>query len=118
MFVEKKTYVTAGDRCAQDGAHLYHFSSLVADKRVISQFLQASGLDRSWVGADDLAVHGSYVWSEGTPLPNGSPLWDPGEPSFTDNTGQKERCVGVYDRLTLNDFPCHSLMSFICQIDV
>ncbi|XP_076437613.1 C-type lectin mosGCTL-7-like [Babylonia areolata] len=44
-----------------------------------------------WLGADDLAEEGKFVWDDGTPLPQDSPLWRENEPSGL--TG--EHCVSL-----------------------
>ncbi|XP_076437612.1 lectin-like [Babylonia areolata] len=44
-----------------------------------------------WLGADDLAEEGKFVWDDGTTLPQDSPLWRENEPSGL--TG--EHCVSL-----------------------
>ncbi|XP_046547629.1 brevican core protein-like [Haliotis rubra] len=61
-----------------------------------------------YVGADDKAVDGTFVWNNGR-LVNAS-MWHPHEP----NGQLAENCVAVYRGLV--DVPCFIKLTFICEI--
>jgi cysteine-rich repeat protein len=67
-----------------------------------------------WVGGNDLAVEGVFVWTNGEPWYDG--LWNPGEPN---NAASGEDCVEAtpepgYARL--NDTTCGSAQIFLCEL--
>nr|XP_026692074.1 uncharacterized protein LOC104266090 isoform X2 [Ciona intestinalis] len=71
-----------------------------------------------WIGIDDLAREGQFVYSDGTPLAINDAVfgaWGPGEPN--DALGDED-CVNIEyaskNRLW-NDVPCNRDLWFICQ---
>ncbi|KAK7505762.1 hypothetical protein BaRGS_00003033 [Batillaria attramentaria] len=109
--------------CAADGAHLYHFKSLTKDRQPVIDLLYDNGIDHAdvtlsflWVGATDIVSEGSFVWSDGSPLPVGSDVWvSPLEPN---DAGTGEDCARVIlPEVKINDGPCSGGARFVCQID-
>ena len=76
----------------------------------------------TWIGLNDIAQEGKFVWSDGTP--NNYSNFHPNEPN---SHGGRENCVNMFDigwDLKWNDFPCnkdtspHPLVtgtSYICK---
>nr|KAG5692988.1 hypothetical protein BaRGS_011624 [Batillaria attramentaria] len=67
-----------------------------------------------WLGADANNADREFVWSDGSPLPIGSPLWDNNQP---DNHGGNQYCASHWGSNLINDADCHFVLPFICQID-
>ena len=73
-----------------------------------------------WIGLNDRAIEGDFVWSDGTPV--GYTNWNSSEPN---NAGGNEDC-GQLNRFnennsnepgTWNDEPCSTGMPFICEVN-
>lgn len=105
-----RTWDDAEQYCTQQGGHL----ASVHTQEVMG-FFTAHMPSASWVGLNDKANEGQYVWTDGTPadfLP-----WEPNQP---DNWQGNEDCVHVrgvehYNPGTLNDQPCTFTYPYICQ---
>ena len=114
MFVEKNTnYDVAKQFCKNQGAHLFEPKSEPTNKLVFDKSFEAFGGEyKSWIGINDLAIEGEYVFtSSGEKV--SSFFWSSG------NTfGGAEDCVLVgypgykeewFDR------PCSGLAYSICE---
>ncbi|KAK7505646.1 hypothetical protein BaRGS_00002917 [Batillaria attramentaria] len=111
------TYWDARDRCAADGAHLYHYKSLVKDRQPAVD-LMAGSRYLLWVGADDLVTEGTFVWSDGSLLPTDSEVWASwdDQPNNLDDT---QHCASLRTRVyELYDNTCSDMQKFVCQVDV
>jgi cysteine-rich repeat protein len=66
-----------------------------------------------WIGANDIADEGTFVWIDGSPwaFPPGTPPWADGQP---DNFSEEE-CVEVRDGGEINDSPCTSNKGVLCE---
>ena len=98
----------ARDFCLDHGADLTSIADLPEDSFVRSNVFGA--LD--WfIGLEDLAVEGTYVWSDGSPANYFA--WAPGEPNNIDN----ENCVelALEDSYNWNDTNCENQQSFVCE---
>ena len=71
-----------------------------------------------WVGFNDIASEGTFVWSDGsTNVLSASQLWRSGEPN---NSGGNENCAHM-DEVFLDkrmaDADCSTPMRYICEAD-
>ncbi|KAL8610909.1 hypothetical protein ACOMHN_042527 [Nucella lapillus] len=108
-------YDRATQTCkAKDDGHLPHAKNLSSLTNWLNFFAQY-GLFSAWMGADDLLVDGQFLWSDGTPLPASSPLWDPAEiDSYTSHS-----CVDVWSvEKKLYDYDCRKNFSVVCEKDL
>ena len=69
--------------------------------------------DGFWIGLDDRAEEGAFVWADGTPLEAGDVSWDGGQPD--DYFG--EDCVALWPWVAWNDYPCEggAALPFVCE---
>jgi hypothetical protein len=99
--------------CASFGYHL-----LTIDDRAENIWndntADAYSTGKWWMGLNDIASEGTWVWSDGTPLSYTN--WHSGEPN---DGGGNEDC-GQLNRFTdetWNDEPCSSAFAYICELD-
>ncbi|KAL8567268.1 hypothetical protein ACOMHN_023311 [Nucella lapillus] len=88
----KATYTSARQACTDEQGHLAKATSSALLGCLLS-FVKNSGLDWTWLGADDMEEAGVFRWKYGTPLPESSPLWKSGEPGKA-NSGRD--CVDIH----------------------
>lgn len=71
-----------------------------------------------WIGLDDKATEGSFVWADGTPLGDYAP-WGPDQPDDNaSNPSQGEDCVHLsgMDEGAFNDLDCEAdYLNFVCE---
>ncbi|KAL2099694.1 hypothetical protein ACEWY4_004088 [Coilia grayii] len=107
---EVKNWNDAEDYCKGQGGHLasFHGPEDVG-------FISAHMLTSSWVGLNDIANEGTYVWSDGS---NVNYLdWETNQP---DNWQGNEDCIHIrgvehHEPGKLNDQPCSYTFPFICK---
>ncbi|EDO36540.1 predicted protein, partial [Nematostella vectensis] len=105
---------------AVETGHLLSIRNATTEQRRIRQRLGqlrgVFGFTQLWIGANDLANEGKFVWSDKTLM--GRPNWAPGQPTGRSN-GQEKDCVAMvmhpspgkwHDEYCLNQLP------FICKI--
>jgi len=114
MCAEAMIWDDAFASCAASGIHLVSIES-----QAENDFLEVvadHGFNHWWIGLNDLASEGSWVWDDGTPI--GFTAWDPGHPT----TDTSENC-GHYDGTSTdigewNQGPCTwSAYYYICEDD-
>jgi len=79
------------------GGHLVAINSAEEQAALVDAF---GGADSLWIGLNDEAVEGTFVWSNGQAL--GYTHWAPGEPN---NLFRREDHVVMYGSGLWNDFP-------------
>lgn len=120
LFTTPATWQAAADVCAAQSpaAHLATMTDALEDELVMEL---AGDLD-AWVGGNDLAVGGTWVWPTGEPMIYEN--WGLGEPN-NGNGSYEEDCmivrkIGIQDDPTFNvdtwdDRPCSHEYRFICE---
>lgn len=119
MFNTPKTYVDAKAACAAMSAHLAYIKDAALDS-VAETFV---GSANTFIGLTDLAVEGSFVWDDGTPL--GFANWHTGEPNNGGSGGYQEDCViiaGARVGAQWDDRPCDpsevatsGMFAYLCE---
>ncbi|XP_025091657.1 uncharacterized protein LOC112562569 isoform X3 [Pomacea canaliculata] len=118
-------YVAAKAACRKDGAHLFDLKLPDLDvERLRMAVIESKnngtlhhGRYYFMVGANDVDSNHTFVWTDGTPLPLSSPLWESNQPE----PGKEEDCVWarIYlPQVSLHDFSCDTQAYFICQYDI
>ncbi len=97
--------------CGSHGGYL-----ATVDGVFINSFLRgmAPNAGKAFVGLDDLAELGKYVWATGKAATYTN--WGPGQP---DHWMNQERCVQLYDGKAItqwNDIDCASQLPYLCQL--
>ena len=68
-----------------------------------------------YIGAEDTAVEGQFVWNDGTSLTRGTPIWR--HPS--EGYRAEEDCTAVSATVKIVDTFCTGLAkAFVCQYDI
>ena len=108
LYVEV-TQADADQRCAALGAHLATIGGQ-AEMDFIQSFTQGLEL---WIGLDDTATEGTFVWQTGEPLTY--EYWEPGEPGAADTA---ENCVYKHMLGEWDDWECgRASWGALCEID-
>ena len=104
-------YANASAACQAAGYHLVSIGSAAEDSFVHSNAVAVANV-KWWIGLNDIAVEGTFVWTDGTPLIYTN--WEPGEP----NNAGNEDC-GQINRFnpknTWNDEPCNQALPYVCE---
>lgn len=99
-----KTYAQAKADCAAMTAHLAYLENAALDTFAES-FV---GTVNTWIGASDVAIEGTFVWDDGTPLAFTN--WHAGEPNNggPDATYQEDCAIIAGERVgkQWDDRPC------------
>lgn len=96
-----RTTWTAAEAEAQSiGGHLASIHNATDNTFIHTTFASPAGGWGVWLGLNDAAVEGSYVWSDGTPYDYQN--WNPGEPN---NDRGDEDYVNMWTSGTWNDLP-------------
>lgn len=83
----------------------------------LSGLLAGTGED-IWIGGDDMAMDGSFVWQTGEPwtFTNGQAPWqENGIGADEPNGGGGENCVEIYKSGKLNDENCSAQQNWMCE---
>lgn len=104
-------YLDARDACRDRGLDL----AVLADPAELGDIADAARAIEAaeyWVGLDDRAREGTFVWADGREVAPDTP-WNPGEPN---DYGAGEDCAHLVPGHTaLNDLGCASPRAFICE---
>ena len=120
MFTTPKTYVDAKAACAAIDAHLAYLKDAALDS-VAETFV---GSADTFIGLTDLAVEGSFVWDDGTPVAYTN--WHTGEPNNGGSgaTYQEDCAIIAGARVSAqwDDRPCDAsevptsgVFAYLCQ---
>jgi hypothetical protein len=119
MFHTPKTYVEAKAACAAINAHLAYLKDAAIDS-VAETFV---GSANTFIGLTDIAVEGTFVWDDGTPLTYSN--WHTGEPNNGGSGGYQEDCViiaGARVGAQWDDRPCDpsqvptsGMFAYLCE---
>ena len=107
-----RDYQEAKLGCESIGAHLVVIES-DDEKSHVGTIWSAFGFgDWYWIGLDELAEEGAWLWVDGTPVDYTA--WYPKEPN---NYGQDEDCVATSSasQHAWHDFPCDAELIFLCE---
>ena len=107
-----KTWQAAEAACVADGYHLVTIEDQ-AEQDFVFQSANGFSNNKFWIGLNDLATEGTFVWSGGAPV--GYTNWQAGEPN---NAGGGEDCAQInrfYPVDTWNDEPCNQALAYICR---
>lgn len=109
---EARNFAAAEFDCVAQGGHLVSIHDQATQDEVRNT---AYGLmpGNWWIGLSDVALEGTFVWTDGTPLDHTS--WAGGEPN---NAGGIENCAHLWDAAggEWNDIPCNTAMSYVCRL--
>jgi len=111
-------YETATQRCKSGGAKLFE-PQTAAECLAVRQMAENAGLSNFWVGVNDIAEEGSWVYAS-----SGSPLafndWNSGEPNNYDHGDDAggEDCAEVYPGGLLNDNTCKATRNSVCTYEL
>nr|KAG5703216.1 hypothetical protein BaRGS_034127 [Batillaria attramentaria] len=75
-----------------------------------------AGSSALWLGGDDKANEGNWVWLDGSPVNNGYTNWKSGEPDGTHN-GKDADCLWVTPGGWWRDSICSQSKQFVCRVD-
>lgn len=109
-FETQKTWSDAKTYCQNLGSYLVTAHSQ-AENDFASSLLPA-GVTQAWMGGNDIASNGVWVWEDGKPW-GVYTAWNPGEPN---NSGGIEHCAQFYVKGGLwNDRGCSTSLPFVCK---
>ncbi|XP_015204489.2 hepatic lectin-like [Lepisosteus oculatus] len=104
--LEKKTWEEAQRDCRSRQAHL-----VILQDEGEQSFVSGNSKDTVWIGLNDTAKEGTWVWVDGTNLTVS--FWHAGEPN---NSGGQENCVELLTTLAKwNDLPCSMVRQYVCE---
>lgn len=108
----QRTYTDARNECKKRGGDLAVIQDQAENDPLTKQSFMLGGQASRWyIGLDDLAVEGTFVWVDGSPV--GYASWGVNEPN---NSGGLESCVVLYaGDGSWNDQPCSLASDFICE---
>ena len=102
------SWSAASDVCATFGYHLVTIDDATENSTTAS----IAGSYSFWIGFNDIASEGSFVWEDGSTVTYTN--WNTGEPNDSngeDCTHSNYSPPGVW-----NDYPCSNGQPFICEL--
>jgi hypothetical protein len=107
-----KVYADAMADCVVQGGQLVSIHDQATQDAVVSGAYAIAG-GEWWIGLDDIAVEGTFVWVDGTPLDFVS--WAGGEPN---DSGGVEDCghLASWAGGLWNDIPCDQTLAYVCKL--
>lgn len=103
LFRSNAAWQVARDTCAASWGHLVDIGT-VAEHDLVDVLTAGVSV---WIGASDLAVEASWIWTDGMPLT--FTRWDTGQPNSA-----SEDCAEM--RLgSWNDAECTAAQPFVCE---
>jgi hypothetical protein len=109
---EARNYAAAEFDCVAQGGQLVSIHDQATQDEV-RDTAYALAYTNWWIGLSDVALEGTFVWSDNTPLDYTS--WAGGEPN---NAGGNENCGHLWDAAggQWNDIPCDVNMPYVCRL--
>ena len=101
------TWQAAEDNCLSLGGHLASAHSVEEQESLLA----LGGTSRYWIGGNDIATEGSWMWSDGTPWDYTA--WCGPEPN---NMGNEDCVENHGTHLCWNDRPCGTTQRSICKL--
>ena len=93
-------------------AKTHSYSSPLLKRLSIFFHISQPANQHIWLGANDLATEGTYVW-QGSGLAMTYSKWNPGEP----NGGTGENCANLWGHVdTWNDWNCGIAITVMCEV--
>ncbi len=105
-----RTFAVAVANCAARGGTLAVVDSAVEWDAVFAASVEALGAIDLWIGLDDAASEGSFVWADGGALTDAP--WAPGEPN---DWNDSEDCAEARPDGLWNDLFCDAALPSICE---
>jgi len=109
---EAKNWTDAEDFCQKAGGHLASAVHTNATNNFILEETKRRGLNRLWLGGNDLEEEGAWKWTDCTPWEDTFWSTATGEPN---NWGGPEDCLEIFHNWKWNDFPCSREQGFVCS---
>jgi spore coat protein CotH len=106
---ETVTWEQARQACLLDGKELASLHSIEAFENLSIAMMDRIGVEMSWIGLNDRASEGSFVWSDGSPLDFEN--WGPESPK---PWGEEQDCV-VSAFFGWMDVECEQEHGYICK---
>lgn len=104
-----RSYANARAHCQEHGADLAIVDDADEAAWLIAEAIRIRNQDY-WIGLDDLAQEGTFVWVDGSPLTLDN--WSAGEP----NNAGNEDCAHFWARNgQWNDLPCDRPLGVLCE---
>lgn len=107
-----KNWTDAEDFCQKAGGHLASAVHTNATNNFILEETKRRGLNRLWLGGNDLEEDGAWKWTDCTPWEDTFWSTATGEPN---NWGGPEDCLEIFHNWKWNDFPCSREQGFVCS---
>eukprot|EP00092_Neocalanus_flemingeri_P103047 GFUD01131827.1.p1 GENE.GFUD01131827.1~~GFUD01131827.1.p1 ORF type:complete len:228 (-),score=41.75 GFUD01131827.1:15-698(-) len=112
LWEEKQLWEDAELRCTQDGGHLASILS-EEERKFIQDNLYINKYQTTWIGANDRAVEGVWVWTDGSAWEFTD--WKEGEPN---NSGGEDCGHLYYYNGKWADTSCTLVSSFLCKVSI
>ncbi|XP_060553568.1 L-selectin-like [Ruditapes philippinarum] len=122
LIQQRLNWKNAKAKCSELGGSLVSIKSLQQHDfivRILSGFYGVDTDLRLWIGGNDMATEGTFLWEDGTAFPDtpDATKWGPGEPS---NQYSREHCVQLYNEdgeWYWNDDWCVFELSSVCDMN-
>lgn len=108
-------WADAKAECEKIGATLPIISNAPENADILKVKTQMN-LGEAWLGLNDIATEGSYIWTDGTPAKN-YVNWAGGEPNNggVPNNMNDQDCIRMYSNGQWDDLGCSALQNVFCE---
>ncbi|KAK7473453.1 hypothetical protein BaRGS_00035282 [Batillaria attramentaria] len=104
------SYANAVSACAAEGAVL---SPAKSQNEFFFVFQQLGSASAMWLGANDIATEGTWLWEDGTAIDFNK--WKTGEPDNVHNSHTNADCLWVLTTGKWRDAPCNWKRAYVCK---